>query len=87
MGFVPGRRREEAHIIFRAILWHLAQLRQEWIACFWDVTNAFPSLDRSLLDELASCIADFETAKFIMDRYNNSLNVLTSPSDHNNAIC
>eukprot|EP00972_Heterocapsa_arctica_P047366 6986945-Heterocapsa_arctica.AAC.1 len=86
MGFIPGRRREEAHLILRAALWHLTQLRQEWIACFWDVANAFPSLERPLLDGLASRIADPETVKFINDRYNNSLNIVTSSSEHNEAI-
>eukprot|EP00972_Heterocapsa_arctica_P027523 4045889-Heterocapsa_arctica.AAC.1 len=75
MGVIPGRRREEAHLILRAVLWRLTQPRQGWIACFWDVANAFPSLGRSLLDGLASRIADPETAKFITDRYNNRLNI------------
>eukprot|EP00972_Heterocapsa_arctica_P075100 11081274-Heterocapsa_arctica.AAC.1 len=63
MGFIPGRRREEAHLILRATLWYLTKLRLGWIACFWDVANAFPSLERPLLDGLASRIADPENGE------------------------
>eukprot|EP00972_Heterocapsa_arctica_P092960 13711137-Heterocapsa_arctica.AAC.1 len=41
MGYIPGRRREDALLVIRAAQWHLSASRLGFVTSYWDVTNAF----------------------------------------------
>jgi hypothetical protein len=57
-GFVKHRRREEAILVIKLACWRLVALGHSWLAAFYDMTNAFPSIDQDLVAQTLISSAD-----------------------------
>ena len=51
MGFAECRRKEEGTFMVRVVMWRLSRQRRQWAAIFFDVANAFPSVEWQAVDQ------------------------------------
>eukprot|EP00972_Heterocapsa_arctica_P049402 7271513-Heterocapsa_arctica.AAC.1 len=49
-GYVPGQRRESAILLMKLAMWRLTSYGLAWMGCWYDMSNAFPSVHHDYLD-------------------------------------
>eukprot|EP00972_Heterocapsa_arctica_P044140 6516155-Heterocapsa_arctica.AAC.1 len=79
MGYIPGRRREEAQLIIRAAQWRLSASRLGFVTSYWDVVNAFGSSKHDALDATVDRLRMRHDANFMKSRHGGTLVALTIP--------
>ena len=75
-GLVAKRRREQAILLIRLMLWFAMSLCQRAVAAFWDAHNAFPSVSWDSLDRGSLPLASEDDKILLWQRYRRSLSVL-----------
>ena len=75
-GFVKYRRREQALLLIRLMLWTAAYFQLCAAGAFWDARNAFPSVSWTRLDRGSLYLVPEEDADFVWLRYHRVLTVL-----------
>eukprot|EP00972_Heterocapsa_arctica_P017589 2600813-Heterocapsa_arctica.AAC.1 len=73
MGYIPGRRREEASLILCAAQWHLSASRLGFGTSYWDVANAFGSSKHDALDATVDRLRMKHDASFMKSRHGSTL--------------
>jgi len=77
IGFAKQRRREQAVLQLRCMLWELSRVGQPFVVSFYDVANAFPSVDHCALNKMLAKQCTPETALFLQQRYTNAHMLVT----------
>jgi hypothetical protein len=83
-GYIPGRQREMAVLLQRIARYRVHHRGFGCLQVYWDLTNAFASVDPPLLDRaIDSAISDAESSWFLKQRHRRAFVVL---KDHDNNI-
>eukprot|EP00972_Heterocapsa_arctica_P008716 1278070-Heterocapsa_arctica.AAC.1 len=57
------------------------------ITAYWDVTNAFPSVSHSALDQVVLEYLPADEQPFVQHRHNNAMTVITEASNPDQMSC
>jgi hypothetical protein len=78
-GFIVKRRREEAVLVIRVLKWRLRQLKLGSLSCFWDLSNAFPSMAYDQIDDAVDRSAPQHEGWFLKQRYRRCIMIIRGP--------
>ena len=68
-------------VTIRAARWQMTRRGINWITCLWDVTNAFPSINRSALDKVIIEDVAEPDVLLLQSRHNQAPNIICEPGE------
>eukprot|EP00972_Heterocapsa_arctica_P040515 5969452-Heterocapsa_arctica.AAC.1 len=86
-GFIKGLRRQYAILQTKLASWLANKMGEGTIIAYWDVSNAFPGICHSALDQGVLDNLPKDVQPFAQHRHQHAMTVMTEASDPNQMIC